>query len=678
MENLPNITQPPVPPIQVQGPNQPIRGATLGAIPAGAAPAPRPAIQAPDLLISPHAGKLREIERKLGAGLEKVSRPSIVASRINKLLEERRNRRMDIEEEWLDSYRRYNAEYSGAVRARLLAQPNRSKLFVDLTRMKTDAAHADIMSVLRPPGGEAPWLLKPDEIPETDPMPDGVSAGEVKEDRKKRVRGMATEIKNQLSDSDFDEGLDMAVLEQCILGTGAMKGPFTMPDTKPRWDMFMDANQKAVVSYNRPTGYRPAVKYVSIVNCYPDMELMNVQDGDMIEVMPMSRRQFMRLVDAPRINAGAVLRCLREFPEGNYTPLPHIQELRRISRDAWPSVSKMYEVICYYGEITGNELREAGVDVDDAHLHLSVTAEILISDPYILRIRKHDGPIPYYLFNYRRRATVSPYGKGVPQLVKNSQDAINGAARFIMDNAAIASGPMVELNMMLMRMQPGQDPTDIHGWKVYTSSHDGHSGKRAVHITDLPAYTEQFIRIIDLFRRFMDEESGQPSLSTGMTSQGTTKTATGMSILNTNSSKIRNHTVRYVDDQLIEPLIEGMYDWNMRYSVKEWLLVPARVQAIGAQSLMAREIESQRILSAFQMFMGHPAFKENQAMRSFFRAVGLPADEYALSDEEMMEQQAAQQQGAPGQHPNAGAPPMRQNPGPAPGAPPVGQGSGMI
>jgi len=664
--------QPPVPPIQVQGPAPPLTGPE---------PAPTPAIQAPDLLISPHARKLREIERKLGAGLLKVSRPSIVASRIKKLLEERRNRRMDIEEEWLDSYRRYNAEYSGAVRARLLAQPNRSKLFVDLTRMKTDAAHADIMDVLRPSGGEQPWVLKPDEIPETAPIPGGAPMSAVKDELKKRVRGMATEIKNQLSDSDYEEALDMAVLEQCILGTGALKGPFTMPDTKPHWDMFLDANNKAVTSYNQPTGYRPAVKYVSIVNCYPDMELMNVQDGDMIEVMPMSRRQFMRLVDAPRINAGAVLRCLREFPDGNHTPLPHILELRRIARDSWPSVSKLYEVICYYGEVTGHELREAGVDIDDSYLHLSVTAEILICGPYILRIRKHEGPIPYYLFNYRRRATVSPYGKGVPQLIKNSQDAINGAARFIMDNAAIASGPMVELNMMLMRMQPGQDPTDLHGWKVYTSSHDGHSGKRAVHVTDLPAYTEQFIRIIDLFRRFMDEESGQPSMSTGMTTQGQPKTATGMSIQNTNSSKIKNHTVRYIDDQLIEPLIEGMYDWNMRYSVKEWLLVPARVQAIGAQSLMAREIESQRILTAFQVFMGHPSFKENQAMRSLFRALGLPADEFALSDQELADQQAAQQ-GAPGQHPNAGGAgyesiPREKNPQFL-GAPPVGQGSGMI
>lgn len=647
-----------------------------------------PAIQSSDLLLSPSARKLRAIEMRLGQHIVSLAQDSLFAAQIQKLLEERRNRRRGIEVEILEGLHRYNGEYSGTLRARLGAQQNRSQLWVDLTRMKCDAAHADLMDVLRGPAGDKPWGLEPEKVPENYPIPDvlvamGVTLDQIREEHKRRTRAMDDEIDSQLGIADFDEKLDEVVHEGIVTGTGVLFGPFTVPDKEMSWEMVFDANMKGVVKSKKTGAFRPWVRHVPVLNYYPDMESPDAADSSPIEILPMSRRQFLALASQPHINPAAVLRVLKERPYGNYTPASEVMEARRIGLDNRPSESNRYEVILYYGEVTGEELRAAGADVADEDLTLSVTGEFWICENYILRARKHEGPNPYHVFKYRKRGGNSPFGKGMPILVKGSQDAINGAARMIMDNAAIASGPIIEINTMLMRMEPGVDPTDIHGWKVYMSSHDGHSGKRALFIHQIPAYTEVFMRIMDKFHAIMDEESGQPSLTGGQQGVGTTKTATGMSILNSNANKIRNHVLRAIDDGVLEPLIEAMFDWNMRFSLKNDILSPAKAIAKGVANLMSREIESQRLLSMMQIFMGHPAFKDDVGMKQLLRSLGLPVDELVHTEEDALRNTMQQQlmegmQGGEGRPLASRAESVAQGPmPPPPGAPPVGMGAGM-
>jgi hypothetical protein len=252
---------------------------------------------------------------------------------------------------------------------------------------------------------------------------------------------------------------------------------------------------------------------------------------------------------------------------------------------------------------------------------------------------------------------------GVPRLIEKSQDAINAAARMIMDNAALASGPMFEVNSRLLSMNPGSDPTDIYGWKVVLSDHDGHSGKRAFYIHVIPAVTDLFMLILDKFMYLADLESTQSRQAHGVQGPGTTRTATGMSILNSNEQKKRNQTMLYIDDHYLEPLLEQMVSWNHRYNPKEEIQVPVKVIARGSHALLAREIQSQRLLQAYQIFLGNPRLNQDEFLRDFFHTMGLPSERLVYSDEDM----AAM-----------GFPPMTpmQLPPGASGTPPAG-GAGM-
>jgi len=601
------------------------------------------AIRPSDHQLSNRAAHLAEVENTLGAALETMSRPSNLVARLNTELEVRRRRRETLEQEWLDAYRRYNNEYSPNVMARFKA--GRSKLWVGLTQMKVHSAHAAIMDFL----SDEPWDLDPAPIPDDAELhpfliQQGITIQHIREEMRVRTESMKTEISNQLDEVDLPENLDLAVLEMTITGSGALKGPFTVKDKKSDWEVGFDANMEVVANEIERQGHKPDVKYCSIFNLYPDMEATSVQDGNGIfEELFLTRAQMMDLAMQSGFNTSSVLRILRDFPAGNANLETHQIELRTIAGDADPNASKRYRVIVYHGPVTGQELSNAGVKMPYELQSLETQGCIWYCGQFVLKAKQHKGRIPYNIIPYVKRAGFGPFGKGVPYLGKGSQDAINAAARIMIDNAAIASGPLLDVNMDLL--QPGEKVDDIRAWRVIYSKHDGNNSKRAVNVFEIPAYTDQFIKIIHLFRQLMDEETFMPSLTSGMEGTNTNDTATGMSILNSNANRSLKKVMRNIDAFGLEPLIEAMYDWNMRHNPKREILGKMLVRAKGSAAIMAKEIQTQKMMQFAQMFAGHPDLKSTEAMREIADGMDIKPDTMVVSDEEKAGQVAPDMSG---------------------------------
>ncbi len=599
------------------------------------------AITPDDLRASPAAGRVLAAQQALGSLLTHLAQPSILAARLDSKFEDRVQRRRVFEQIWLEMYQRYNNQYPESIRARI--HPRKSHLFVGMTALKVNSAHSAIMDFLRGSGEDKlPWDIQPAKIPENAILPEGMDINALREVVQERADAMSIVIENQMDDTDFEEELDLAVLEMCITGTLAMRGPMTVPETGKFWEMdTFNGNEMSEV--DAELKYKPASKYVSIFNIYPDMEAPNVQAGDGIfEEMRLTRKQLLDLALRDNINMAAVLEVLKQTPNAEVTS--YQATLRHILGDTMPNVTSRYSVKIYFGEITGEELRGTGlVQIPDDAMNIPIMAEIWYCGNHIFRARVHKGPIPYYIVPYVRRGNI-PYGKGVAELGLSSQDAINGAARAIMDNAAIAVGPVVEKNLQLLEINPGKDINDIAAWEVILSSHDGQNGKKAVTFTDIPAYTQQFMLILDKFRALMDEETFLPSIGSGMQGVGTTKTFSGMSLLNSNANKTLKKVMRNIDDRLIEPHTEAMIDWNLRFNPKEEIRGPMKVVAKGSQSLMAQELRTQRLLTLLQIIQGNPNYKEDEVVRMLAVELGVPPSKVVLTKEEktMMNEMQAQ------------------------------------
>lgn len=589
----------------------------------------------PDDLGSATAIKLAKIEARLGKKLDAVEFSTGLISRLGAILEERRRRRMPLEDEWLDSYRRYNNIYDAATRQRF--DENKSKVFLGLTKMKCNTAHASLMDFLFGQG-RANWDLEPESIPTDYEMPEflslyGITLEDLRRQMRSRTDRMKREIENQLEESDYPEHLDQAVLECVIAGSGALKGPLTVLDQSEDWDMGFDESLRMFPVAMQRQGFRPAITQVSIFNLFPDMEVSNPQKGQgVFEEILLSRREMINLAGQPGFRPKAVLAVLKENPRGNAVLEPVIRELRTLAGDADSSATNRFQTVCYYGPVSGYDLQAIGIDIPNDQLGLEVRANVWWSGHHVLKAKIYNGRWPYLIFPYIRRTSFGPFGAGVPLLIKATQDTVNGAARMMLDNAALASGPIIEANTDLL--EPGEDPTVFHGWRIFKSAHDGQSGRRAINVFEIKSWTAQYIRILEVFRKLADEESFIPSLTQGEQGIGTTKTATGMSILNTNANRNIKKIMWNIDGRCIEPLIEMMYRWNMRYNPNTSILGPMKVFAKGSAAVMAKEITTQRLIELTTIFAAHPSFKTEEAMREIVTGMGENPDELVVTPEE--------------------------------------------
>ena len=624
-----------------------------------------PAVTDDDSQISPVAKQIQAIERELGGHIDALAPTSGMVGWLDRMFWERRNRRLPIEREWLQSYQRFLGQYPAEIKMRM--DPRRSQLWVGLTAMYCNAAHSAIMDMLRGAGDEQGWMLEPEKIPENTPIPpelaaQGFNVNALRKDMRKRVEGMTDTMVNQLDDSQYEEQIDQAVFQAVIIGSGGMKGPDTIVDNGYHWNMNLDLNLQASPQTVQHTGHKPAFRNVSVMNLYPDMDAKTVQEGDGIfEEMMLTRRQLMELAIRPGFNPAAVIRCLRDAPAGDYTLLPHQVELQAITGDAIPHLTHRYRVRRFVGEVAGEQLHQAGATVPRNQWQMAIQADVWFCGPYLIRGKKHDGPIPYYIFPYSKRPT-TPFGRGIPMLAKHSQNAINGAARAIMDNAAVASGPIMEINTRIVELTPGKDPSDIQGWDVYLSDHEGLSGTHAIKVHDFPAKIDQFLKIFEKFMQIMEHETFLPMLMQGQTRQGMTKTLGGMSMLQTNASKTIKKVLRYIDDRCVEPLVRALYDWNMRYNPDQSIMVPAKVRAKGTLSILSNEVLTQRMMQLLQVAMQHPDFKFDEAINVIGKAMGLPMNRLVFSEEEkqmlMMEAEAQNAANPPTSGPVQGGQPQ--------------------
>jgi hypothetical protein len=639
-------------------------------------PGGNPAMTAGVTPTTPGGEILTQRGTDVAQGLAQLPNPSALVAGLQGKLDGRKTRRILLEQEWLECYRRYDGQYDAETLAKIRAT-GRCAMWLGFTGMKVHTGHAAVMEFLVGTD-DSPWDLDPEPVPANLALPPqiaqmGITPQLIQEEVRRRTDALKSEMEGQLEDSDFVTHLDSATLEMCITGTGAMKGPITVRDHRDEWDMVLDTESyKLYPKEAEIRGYKPACKAISIFSCYPDMEVANVQQGDgFFEEEFLTRGEMIELCTEPEVDPLAVLAILEEHPYGNAEMTPELVQLRLLSGDTDPAATNRYAVYHYYGPITGRELSLAGMQIPREMQALQARAYVMFCAGRILRSRLHKGPIPYHLFPYVKRPGNSPFGKGIPMLARDTQDAINASGRMMIDNAAICSGPLIEANTALLA--PGEDPLDIHAWRVFLSKINAGTGSaetRAIRVTDLKPSTQLFIALINLFRQFMDEATFIPSVTDGQLGVKAPKTATGTSILNSNSNRSMKTIMRHVDNYCIKPLVAGFYAWNMRYNPNLDILARVKVRTKGVAAVMARESQADRIMALTAAFGHQPWFKVVDGAREIVRAMDIPEDKLIATDEEMAGLTAPDIEGGEGATdpalgiPGGGAPVRRSVPNP--------------
>lgn len=648
-----------------------------------------------------------EVVEKEADGTQAQSMQSL-GSRLAGTFQEYKDARKETENEWLKDLRQYQGIYEPDVLARLnAASGSRSKVFVGLTRTKVMAAYSRIIDLLFQ-HGDIFFSVTPTPVPQIDPLKamqmrqmamdqimqasgqdpmmnqDLVAARmeeiEVellefeKEISKQAAESMTIDIEDQLVETNAEMKLKESMLEACIFGSGAVKSGTVRIDQKQSYSQVLDP-ETGQQSYqlNIVETVAPEVESVSIFDLYPDPYCTTLDDCDgLFRRHVLTRRQMRDLADLPQFDGEMVKYLLKIHRGGNHTEEDHETTRRRIAGINDNSESNRFVVMEYWGTVDGYELEEHGIELEEgSDLSDDYSACVWVCDGKVLKVMLNPiagYKMPYHIFPYER----SPHqfwGTGVPRMMRDSQGTMNTATRIWLDNMALSSGPMVEVNTDLLAA--GEDPTDIHPWRVFLRE-GGDGSMPAVRWYQPVANANGLNQIVEIFRRFADETTSLPSYTHGEQTQGLNKTATGMSMLMGAANIALKSTIKNIDDFLIEPMIESLFHFNMEFGTNEKSKGDLRIVARGSTSLVQKEIQSQRLLQ-FLSIVGEDqsgVIKRTQLLRDIASSMDIEPDDIikteeqvALEQQQLQQQQQQLQQAQMQQGAGAGGPPPQGNAG---------------
>lgn len=641
-----------------------------------------------------------------------------LGARLQTMFKEFEDARDTIEDEWLRDLRQYNAQYERDVLEKL--DPNRSRVFVGLTRTKVMSAYSRIVDLLFQ-RGERWFSFTPTPVAEIDPVkeakikqtalmeimqvageayPDLIAARrnelrkaiqkEINEDAAMAAAEMEIEVEDQMVEANVEQMLKETLMELVIFGSGCIKAGGTRVDRRKRY-LKSEDGMHALMYEEVP---KPDFESVSIFDCYPEPYSTSMEDcSAFFRRHRLSRKHFRELGDLPGFDTDSVDRIIRDNRKGTYYEKDHERERREMAglNTVYGSEHR-YEVLEFWGSLSGAELLEVGVgmsiddfeeltedelaDMNDPVIVLEEDAEyaanVWIANGEVLMARISpipDGKIPYHIAPYEK-VPHQFWGIGVPRMMRDSQSTMNAAIRIFLDNQAISSGPMVEVNTDLLAA--GEDPQDLHPWRIFLRE-GGDPGAPMVRFYQANTNNAGLGNIIELFRRFADETTSLPSYTHGQQTDSMNKTATGVSMLMNNANIALKSTIKNIDDYMLEPMMQSLYAWNMEWNDKEYIKGDFRVIARGSTALVQKEIQSQRLLQFMQIAgqAGPVASILNwrEIIQDIARSMDIDPERALISQEEINAAIALAQGGAGGPVPPGAVPgPMG---GPPPGAPPA-------
>lgn len=449
------------------------------------------------------------------------------------------------------------------------------------------------------------------------PAPDLTKMPEV-EPAKEAARNMEKAILDQINETDGHIWLRKTILEMCMLGHGAIKGPFTVEKTLHNWEK--DENTGKIV-YKPKTTKAPAISWVSIWNFFPDPDAKYMEEAEfVIERHKMSRSQLRELGNRPFFRKNAISRVLDETP--NYQDQWWEYKLR----DAPVNVSKnRYEVLEYWGIIDKELIENTGLNINMSLDDLEeVQVNVWLCNHEIIRCVINPftpAVIPYHSCPYEEHE-YQMWGVGVAENMEDSQEIMNAFARLAIDNAAIASNLVFDIDET--SLVPGQD------MKVYPGKQfrrQAGSPGQAIFGIKFPNTFTDAMNVFDRFRQIADESTGLPSYSHGQTGvTSTTRTSSGLSMLMGAAALNIKGVVKNIDDFILQPLGEGYFHWNMQFNEDENIRGDLCIKARGTSGLMAKEIRSQRLMQFLQIASGNPALAPFAKFEHIMRELALSLD----------------------------------------------------
>ena len=440
-------------------------------------------------------------------------------------------------------------------------------------------------------------------------------------------------IEDQLDESNANIILRSAIFESCLLGTGIIKGPFTYNKTLHKYNLSGNGNAR---QYTPEFVKVPKIEFCSIWDFYPDPNARSMDECEyVIQRHRMNRHQFKDLINRPFFSKEKIEECLIMGP--TYDKKNWETQID-LENNSFGDIEKnRFEVLEFWGTIDAMTAREYGMEVAEEIEDLTeVQVNIWTCKGKVIRMVENPFKpfrIPYQAFAYEN----NPYqffGIGVPENMDDAQQIMNGHARMAIDNLALAGNLVFDIDESAL---VNNQSMEVFPGKIFKRQ-AGVPGQ-AIYGIKFPNTATENMQMFDKFRQLADESTGIPSYSHGQTGvQSMTRTASGMSMLMGAASLNIKTVIKNIDDSLIKPLGESMFQWNMQFYEGELPIIgDFEVKATGSSSLMRKEVRSQRLTMFLQTIQNPqiaPFVRISEVIKELAYSLDLDPEEIINSKDE--------------------------------------------
>ncbi len=566
------------------------------------------------------------------------------------------NSRIDQERIWLRATYNINGRYDPAY----ASSDTTSQAFVQVTRPRVNTAVSMILPVLLPPGDEC-FTLTSSPSPsmpklEAQLASDGVPPEKVKTVIKVAADFAASELQVKVLDgmeeSDYKVKLQDVVNDAASLGTGIMCGPyveksFEVEPAKVELDpMGMSIEVAAKMKH------QPGVEVINPWDFYPDKNAYCVEDMGYGTIRKsLNKYQLLKFAKKDGFNSEAIKKLVDRYGDaGNWNPQWWESQIANVNGSDTGNIDGRYEVLVRWGWLTGKEIADTGASIPEDRLDDMIMCQSWTCGNrciYVGESELHKDRLPFYMVPYSKKAR-SPWGGGVPEMMFDSQDAVNACERSKMDNMALISGPQVMV--FADRLMPGHNSLEIKPKKIWpvVSSEVQTSVKPIEFFSPQIALGEmQSVQRDHL--QFIQEQTSIPNFLMGMGGAGTHNRTEGGAILQFNTASTPMKGVLFNFEKfLVSKIVKKFADFYEMYDPDPTIKGDARVITKGLSGLMERETLIADMLQVMQFASANPVWAEQVDLDRVFNIIlmgkGLRDQRITLTPEEIQQKREAQQQ----------------------------------
>lgn len=562
-----------------------------------------------------------------------------LAGHIERFWQAAQSAKVQIEFKMLQNLRQRMGVYEPSELA-LIRQQGGSEIFMMLTQGKCRGAESWLREVLCNEI-DRPWGLDPTPMPDLPPAVSeaviqavanqAIAAGwevddarvdelllTVKEAARKRIKDIAKKIAerhelviaDQFAEGGWEQALSDFIYDLVTFPAAFIKGPIKRMQKTGRW--LPGANGQWV--YSVGDAIRPEWERRSPFDIFPAPAMKNLQRGNLIDRYRFTREDLQSLKGVPGYSVDAIDAVIAVYGDHGYASRKYTDTERAVL-ELRPNENYdpegTIEALNFWGSCSGSMLLEWGfqnnveLNVGEIDPTKEYQVEAWKIGRYIIKAQLNPDPLglkPYTKCSFEELPGAF-WGQGMPEVIRDCQGMCNGAARALANNAAIASGPQVEVNVD--RLADGEMVTKLYPWKIYQTTTDmSGNNQRAVNFWQASMNVQELLTIYSHFERVADNVTGFPAYSYGDSKVGGAgRTASGLSQMMGNVGRGVRRVTAAVDRTTIKPHVSGAFNYNMQFSTDPGIKGDLRACPKGSAAVLIKAEVSLRQKELAQMLL---------------------------------------------------------------------------